>query len=334
MFSLFKTLEAELPDAIKKQIKKNKIKRGVVKSLVNILTEYSKLDIANVLRFTNNQLISNALDDKYDSVNEVEQYFEKHVSALLNERNRKILTIFIDDLDRCNPDNVVIMLESIKNFFGTKNCIFVVAVDKKIVASGIQHKYGDSKFISGDDYLEKIINYSLDLKIEPQHGIQNLIDYYHQTYNDIIKSSKPEFLLTAFELTKSQNIRCAKKILDKYVLVMKDPVTSAYDSKMILFVIILQEMFSDFYSDVKKLSDTSFIDDVMKTSIPGAATDLEKINETQRLKYNYALRTPIKELIYKYKQYYFDSGKPEENNICVEIKWIINYLETHIVVRM
>ena len=97
----------------------------------------------------------------------IEKYFRSK-----NQR----LVVFIDDLDRCLPEKAVEVLEAIKLFLDVPGCIFVLGLDKKVVARGIEIKYRelglpmDRKgkqefFIEGDRYLEKIIQ--LPFKIPP-----------------------------------------------------------------------------------------------------------------------------------------------------------------------
>src|SRR5581483_6682801 len=67
------------------------------------------------------------------------------------------LVIFIDDLDRCLPENAITVLESLKLFFDNRYCIFVVGIDHDVVEEGIQHRYAGKLSLNGRDYLDKII---------------------------------------------------------------------------------------------------------------------------------------------------------------------------------
>ena len=65
--------------------------------------------------------------------------------------------VFIDDLDRCLPENAITVLESLKLFIGHANCIFVLGMDHSIVEAGIQTRYEGKIKIDGREYLDKII---------------------------------------------------------------------------------------------------------------------------------------------------------------------------------
>lgn len=75
----------------------------------------------------------------------------------------KRICVFIDDIDRCQPDEILQVIESIKLLLDSENFVFILAMDPKIVRHAIGESY---EFISkrksekerlGREYLEKII---------------------------------------------------------------------------------------------------------------------------------------------------------------------------------
>ena len=48
---------------------------------------------------------------------------------------------FVDDLDRCAPENCIMVLEAMKLFFDLEGCVFVLGIDREVVQKGIEHKY-------------------------------------------------------------------------------------------------------------------------------------------------------------------------------------------------
>lgn len=328
MYSLYRKVEELLPKFKIDELRNSRLKRSFLRSMANLFSEKTKIDVRKLFQFSTKSKITEILDENYDSINAVEREFESHVETVLSYKNKKRLVIIIDDLDRCNPENVVSMLELMKNFLGTKNCIFIISADKNVVMSGIKHKYSNSPFISGDDYLEKIVNYSLELKLDPKVGIKNLIEYYFQTYPSLLNKSKPDFLLIAFETLQNQSLRTAKRILDKYLLMIKIPATlSNIDYRILLFTIILQEMVPDFYSDIKKYPNSNFIDSVQKSSLSNNS-NIENMSEQERAKHKYILRTQLKELINQFKRYYFGGQNAEQQDISTLLRKSIHYTET------
>jgi hypothetical protein len=83
--------------------------------------------------------------------------FEVAIGECLQDGGR--LVVFIDDLDRCLPEKTIEILEVIKLFLDVPKCIFVIGVEKEVIEKGIEVRYKskDQKPISGQDYIEKII---------------------------------------------------------------------------------------------------------------------------------------------------------------------------------
>ena len=85
------------------------------------------------------------------------------------------LVIFIDDLDRCLPENTVKIIESLKLFVGDASCVFVLAMDPAIIQKGIKSIYMDKISFSGRDYLEKVIQVPFMIPQVSLHDLQQAI---------------------------------------------------------------------------------------------------------------------------------------------------------------
>jgi hypothetical protein len=83
------------------------------------------------------------------------------------DADRRIV-VFVDDLDRCLPENALQVLESMKLFFDVQGFVFVVGLDHEVVQQVIDLKYGrqvDSDAsvesgresrVSGEEYIKKV----------------------------------------------------------------------------------------------------------------------------------------------------------------------------------
>lgn len=71
------------------------------------------------------------------------------------------IVVFVDDLDRCQPDKAVFLLESIKLILAQPGFIFVLAVDRGVIEDYLKKRYcelcGDGIGDRGRFYMEKII---------------------------------------------------------------------------------------------------------------------------------------------------------------------------------
>jgi hypothetical protein len=89
------------------------------------------------------------------------------------------LVVFVDDLDRCLPEQAIGVLEAIKVFLDIRGCIFVLGVDREIIERGIRVRYKEFALdadaaaregqpaavfpVAGRDYLEKIVQVPFEL---------------------------------------------------------------------------------------------------------------------------------------------------------------------------
>lgn len=86
------------------------------------------------------------------------------------------LIFFIDDLDRCDPIQIIDLLEAVKLFLDIRHVFIILAVDKEVIDRGIEVKYSKFKFgenrqaALGAEYLEKMVQ--LPLHLFPLHKTQ------------------------------------------------------------------------------------------------------------------------------------------------------------------
>ena len=90
----------------------------------------------------------------YRHVNHFEADFREVVKLYTNDGK---LVVFVDDLDRCLPQNAITVLESLKLFVGDAKCVFVLGMDHYIVEAGLNLRFGNEIKMSGRDYVDKII---------------------------------------------------------------------------------------------------------------------------------------------------------------------------------
>lgn len=64
------------------------------------------------------------------------------IASYLEATGTERMYIFIDDLDRLEPVRAVELLEGIKNFLDIPDCVFMLAIDTKVVEEGLKEKYG------------------------------------------------------------------------------------------------------------------------------------------------------------------------------------------------
>ena len=130
--------------------------------------------------------------------------------------------IFVDDLDRCNPESMFNIFESIKIFLSIKNVTFVIAADMLKLEQAWELRY-NSKLgaISGRQHLEKMFQLRLSISSKPN---TMFVDYLH-TLLDIHDDDQDWelinddwILLNHFDL----NPRAIKRTLNLAYFILRD----------------------------------------------------------------------------------------------------------------
>ncbi|MCD8417186.1 hypothetical protein J2Q11_06120 [Tenacibaculum finnmarkense genomovar finnmarkense] len=124
--------------------------------------------------------------------------------------------VFIDDLDRCEPENVLNLLSAMKLFFTYgKKTIFLCGIDKKAVTEAVQTKYRD--IVKANEYLEKVFDISFSMP-EDIDAIKLVNSYFDE--NEKVNDKKLGDLINDFfEKLHFKNPRKIKKILNKYLII-------------------------------------------------------------------------------------------------------------------
>jgi len=120
--------------------------------------------------------------EKLGFYNTFQDFFDRLIWDYLNWRPKKteaeetddqsgVLVVFIDDLDRCQNDKIVKVLETIKLFMDKKGCVFVVGAAKEIIEKALAEQYGQE---DAGKFMDKIVQVTFNL---PQIG-----DHEFETY--------------------------------------------------------------------------------------------------------------------------------------------------------
>jgi len=69
----------------------------------------------------------------------------------------KQVVFFVDDLDRCLPENTLRMIEALKLYMTFPGCVYVLGADRQAIERAIDHHYDGKVEIDGSSYLDKIV---------------------------------------------------------------------------------------------------------------------------------------------------------------------------------
>lgn len=88
----------------------------------------------------------------------------RRLTAALKGRR---IAVLIDDLDRCSPEKVTSVLESINLVMDVPGIIFVLALDYDVLVSALKTKY---PHVSGDAFIQKIVQ--IPFRVPPLNLVQ------------------------------------------------------------------------------------------------------------------------------------------------------------------
>lgn len=157
---------------------------------------------------------------------------------------RRLLVVFIDDLDRCSPASVLQVFEGMKLYLNASGFIFVIGYDKQIISRAISVELGYEDHVTALDYLEKIVQFSYGITPPTDDLAQALIDDYVTTANigDLVESSERNFVIER----SGRNPRRIKRFINNFVLTYQlDQEWREIGAESLLRALILQMYYPD-----------------------------------------------------------------------------------------
>ena len=134
------------------------------------------------------QLSKSQADESSTEAVEALPKFREIFKDLLNAQKEKgAVYVFVDDLDRAQPDVALDIMESIRIALTEVDCVFIIAIDEALISQGLRLRYkelfaedkraGASTALAnkGGEYLEKIIQFRTRVPPRTAEQIKRLI---------------------------------------------------------------------------------------------------------------------------------------------------------------
>lgn len=282
----------------------------------------------------------------WEKVQEFENEFRKIEFA-----DNKRMIVFLDDLDRCESENIITLISAIKLLLSiNKNIIFIIGVDKNAVTLALNNRYNND-CNKADEYLEKIFPITFELINNMQ--IQNSLKYISEITG--LSEEDSELILSFFENIHFTNARHIKKVLRKYYFIkeyLKDKGIGVDDNRnvlLVIYIILVNIYYNDEYKymireDKEKMYDNLVIFCYDSNNIKRNFRYPHYKNHCY-IKYTDGKKYDINKLLVRFSSYkrikdeikcmIYHTGNAEyecddwlnifENNVCSEfIKFIIN----------
>jgi len=274
-FSLYELLLDKLECIEQKKVFIKTARDLLIGSLkgINISLGLVQINPLDAIKGIEEALVEKNLETSfYSKIKNFEGQFNKLVDQILKEQDKKLLIVFIDDLDRCEPDHILDLLSMIKLFFTLgkessigkdSKIIFFCGIDKDAVKKAIKKRYGD--IIKSEEYLEKIFDLSFEMPIK---GYK--IEDFFNSLKIFDEKKEVPLISSFFSNINFNNPRHIKKVINKYLILclikrnLKNKYTDLvpaillgdgsgyiFDTIMVLYFIILHEFYINKYYELQ-----------------------------------------------------------------------------------
>jgi hypothetical protein len=155
-------------------------------------------------------------DDFEDTPTLIKSDFLKATNAIY-KKYKKPLIVFLDDLDRCLPDNTLTLIELLKNYFnvGEAKVIFIFGQNPRVTKDFIKQKYPKLSTSFVNDYYKKIFDICIPFPKVSDEGTKKYIISRTGTFFDgagqIVDS-----LLSYNNQFKNKSLRVIEKVIYDY----------------------------------------------------------------------------------------------------------------------
>ena len=176
---------------------------------------------------------------------------------------RRLLVIFVDDLDRCSPANVLEILEAIRLYLDAPGFAFVVGYDAQRITEALMEGKTYSTPLAVREYLEKIIQ--VDYRLPPPSGVQA-----EALAQSCLRQSGAKPLVGDAEVSliierTNRNPRRLKRFLNHFVMAQElDPNAAHFSSAELIRLLLLRIFFPEVYQLIVVERDRDLLADFLE----------------------------------------------------------------------
>jgi CheY-like chemotaxis protein len=106
----------------------------------------------------------------------ISETMDEWVAKTPTGSDKRLLVVFVDDLDRCSPDAVFQVFEAIKLYLDARGFVFVIGFDETIVSEAILEQKKFSKSVTSQLYLDKIVQIEYPVPVPEEKTLRTLLD--------------------------------------------------------------------------------------------------------------------------------------------------------------
>ncbi|MFF4591969.1 P-loop NTPase fold protein [Amycolatopsis sp. NPDC001319] len=160
--------------------------------------------------------------------------------------DRRLLVVFVDDLDRCAAERIVEVCEAIKLYLDVPGVVFVLACDQAVLSKAVQGSAAEGEPAGAVEYLEKIIQINYRIPPPSTASALRLVDGYLEMsrtaglFDESMKSVIIE--------RSGRNPRRIKRLINSFVLEYHlNRSWDEFGGANLVRVVLLQHFYPAFY---------------------------------------------------------------------------------------
>ncbi|WP_078970689.1 P-loop NTPase fold protein [Streptomyces chattanoogensis] len=158
-------------------------------------------------------------------------------------RPRRLLVVFIDDLDRCSEETVLAVCEAVKVYLDVPGLAFVVGCDRSALGpNGLLRDLSPA----GSAFMEKIFQTSYRIPAADGQGVKDYIRWCARTAG--VEPLLDDALVDLLAQRSDRNPRRIKRLVNGFVLeATLNPVWRDFGPGAVIRTLLLQYFYPDFY---------------------------------------------------------------------------------------
>ncbi len=240
------------------------VSSNISKVIDNIDGEKLKEIIKGSIDEYNNKK-DNRIEEYYDNIKSYSENIEKFKQELekfantIADKFNKPLVIFIDELDRSNPQFVIKLIEKLKHIFEIPNIVFILTVNKKELANTIEGIYGSK--MDGYAYYKKFTTH--DFTLYPIEQLKNekvaeFIEYKIQTIGNFNANSVFKRVATVISKSLQLSLRDIEQIIH-HLYYIKEKVYQKYHKDYLIVCYLYRALYLKKYNNFLFYSEFSMV---------------------------------------------------------------------------
>lgn len=158
-------------------------------------------------------------------------------------RPRRLLVVFVDDLDRCSEETVLAVCEAVKVYLDVPGLAFVIGCDRSALApNGLLRDPSPA----ASAFMEKVFQTSYRIPVADQQDVREYIDRCARAVG--IDRLLDERLTTLLAERSAGNPRRIKRLVNGFVLeATLNPMWEDFPPEAVVRTLLLQYFYADFY---------------------------------------------------------------------------------------